>query len=46
MSEYGPVFEAYLDAYMKEFTCSREVAEQHLNDVIKLVQKDKNENTN
>lgn len=34
MDTYGPVYEAYLDAYMKEFTCSREVAEQSLKTMI------------
>jgi hypothetical protein len=32
--EYGPIYEAYIDAYIKEFTCSREVAEQSLKTMI------------
>ena len=31
----GIVFEAYVDAYMKQYKCSREVALQHLNDLKK-----------
>jgi hypothetical protein len=36
----GIVFEAYIDAYMKNNKCSREVALQHLNDLKKEAQKE------
>jgi hypothetical protein len=36
----GIVFEAYIDAYMKNYKCSREVALQHLNDLKKEAQKE------
>ena len=36
----GIVFEAYVDAYMKNNKCSREVALQHLNDLKKEAQEE------
>ena len=36
----GIVFEAYVDAYMKNNRCSREVALQHLNDLKKEAQEE------
>lgn len=44
MSEvYGPVYEAYIDAYMKEYTCSRELAVQSLNNILKGIKEEDND---
>jgi len=40
MENYGPIYEAYIDAYIKEFTCSREVAEQSLKNMIGRLSKE------
>jgi hypothetical protein len=37
MDTYGPIYEAYIDAYIKEFTCSREVAEQSLKNMMSRI---------
>ena len=33
--ELGPIYEAYLDGYMKYYKCSRDVAEKSLNEYLK-----------
>jgi len=40
VDDYGPIYEAYIDAYIKEFTCSREVAEQSLKTMIGKLMKE------
>lgn len=33
--ELGPIYEAYLEGYMKHFKCSRDVAEKSLDEYLK-----------
>lgn len=33
--ELGPIYEAYLEGYMKQFKCSREVAEKSLQEYLR-----------
>jgi hypothetical protein len=45
MSEtYGPVYEAYIDAYIKEFDCSRELAIHSLNNMLASIEKEQETN--
>ncbi len=46
MSEtYGPVYEAYIDGYIKQFNCSREVAIYSLNTLLASInEKEEGEN--
>jgi hypothetical protein len=41
--ELGPIYEAYLDGYMKQFKCSRDVAEKSLQEYLKRKGIDENQ---
>jgi hypothetical protein len=41
---YGPVYEAYIDAYIKQFSCSRELAIHSLNSMLSTIEKEQGEN--
>jgi hypothetical protein len=47
MSEtYGPVYEAYIDAYIKQFNCSRELAVHSLNNMLSTIESEEGKNEN
>jgi len=41
---YGPVYEAYIDAYIKQFNCSRELAIHSLNNMLAGIEKEQGKN--
>ena len=41
---YGPVYEAYIDAYIKQFNCSRELAIHSLNNMLASIEKEQETN--